>query len=54
MMGVSSGVLRASIIKAMNDDDEVDNDVAGEILLEALVFGCLFLWDAVICALCIP
>jgi hypothetical protein len=32
MMGVSYGELRASIIKAINDDDELDSEELGKTL----------------------
>jgi hypothetical protein len=37
MKGVSFGVSRASIIKAINDDEGVDSGESGEILLEVLL-----------------
>jgi hypothetical protein len=43
MMEVSSGLPRASIVKAMNDDEGVDKDAAGEILLEVLLTGRVYL-----------
>jgi hypothetical protein len=40
MMGVSSGVRRASIIKAINYDEGDDRCESGEVLLEVLLAGC--------------